>query len=407
MYFPKAILWIFCTLTPLSLVAEPVEILTYESIPSRIRHGNPTLAAARFRINEAIGRMNQSGRLSNPSFNTGVDHNIRSAEGKIEIGISQKFPVTNRLALERKVSLAEVDAAEQEVCDVERLLVAEARAEFVKTLSIRERRNLLSKQKSLAGELAEFISSASQRGEISSLDAAQARLAALRLTTEERRLDAEETATLGKLRPLVGITAEAGVQLSGNAPPLSLPATGFVSRPDLAAAKIEVRAANSGIALEQARRRDDIEASVFAAGERTEDAPDGLENEGLIGFKFSLPLPFWNTNQGNIDAATAKRDRKQMEVEALATEIHHESNTALTEMRQWSALISELDKTLLPLANEQTTLLEDAYKKGQGELQSVLTSREQTLELLASRLDATREFQLARIRYQSNFSESR
>ncbi len=403
MNFPKQLLCILCAIAPTAILpAQPVEILSYESMPSRIRNGNPVLAAARFRIDEAVGRMNQSGRLPNPSLDTGVDHNIQSAEGSIEIGISQKFPVTNRLALEKKISAAGVEAAAAEVKDVERLLIARARAEFVKILSIRERLALLDRQKKLSSELADFISEASERGEISSLDAAQARLAALRITTEEHRLKTEETEALGKLRPLVGIPADTGVNLSGSIPPVSMPAAASLDRPDLNAAKIDLRAAGTGIELENARRRDDIEASVFAAGERSEDAPEGLENEGIIGFKLSIPLPFWNDNVGNIREATARRNRKEMEVKALEREIHHEARTALTEMRQWAALVSELDQKLLPLAKEQTDLLEEAYRKGQGDLQAVLSSREQTLELLASKIDATREFRLARIRYQTS-----
>lgn len=403
MTFQKQILCIICALAPTTLLpAEPVEILSYQSIPSRIKNGNPVLAAVRFRIDEAVGRMNQSGRLPNPSFETGTDHNIQSAEGSIEIGFSQKFPITNRLMLEKKISAAGVEAAAAEVKDVERLLVAEARAEFVKMLSIRERLALLNRQKTLSTELADFISSASERGEISSLDAAQARLAALRITTAERRLKTEETAALGKLRPLVGIAADTGVKLSGNVPPVSIPRTASLDRPDLKAAKIDLKAAGTEIELETARKRDDIEASIFAAGERTEDAPNGLENEGIIGFKLSIPLPFWNDNSGNIEEATARRSRKEMEVKALEREIHHEGQTALTEMRQWAALVSELDQHLLPLAKEQTDLLEEAYRKGQGDLQAVLSSREQTLELLASKLDATREFRLARIRYETS-----
>ena len=385
-------------ITDLSL-AEPVEILSYQSIPSRIHHGNPTLAAARFRINEALGRMTQSGRLSNPTFDTGTEHNLQNAEGRIEIGFSQKFPITNRLALEKEITLAGVEAAEQEVRDVERLLIAEARQEFVRVLSIRERKNLLLKQKDISNQLAQFIASAAEKGETSSLDAARAKLTVLTLTTEERRLHADESATLGKLRPLVGIPPGNGVKLSGTAPPITLPTTREIDRPDLHAARIDLKAAGTSIALEQARRRDDIEASIFAAGERVEDVPDGLENEGLIGFRLSIPLPFWNDNQGNIDAATAIRDRKEKEVATLHGEILHESTTAIAEMRQWRTLISELEDTLLPLAKEQTDLLEKAYLQGQGDLQAVLTSREQTLALQASRLDAICEFQLAHIRY--------
>lgn len=402
MKFPHPIIWVICIATALPAAAEPAEILTYESMPSRIRNGNPTLAAARHCIDEALGRMKQSGRLPNPSFDTGISHNVQGAEGSVEIGFTQKFPLTNRLALEKEIGIAEVEAAEAEVRDVERLLVAEARAEFVKVLSIRERRELLRKQKAFAEELALFVSDASSRGEISSLDAASARLAALRLTTDERRLDAEETSALGKLRPLVGIAPATPIHLSGKIPQVVIPNISSVNRPDLDAARINADSAGTAIALEQARRKDDIEASVFAAGERSEDAPEGLENEGIIGFKLSIPLPFWNDNQGAIDEAEARAKRKQAEVDALATNIRHESQTALTEMRQWAALISEIDDTLIPLANEQTELLEEAYRQGQGDLQTILTSREQTLALRASKLDAILEFQLARIRYEAS-----
>jgi len=392
---------LLCLLAHQSLIAAPAEILSYQSISSRVRSANPELAAARFHIDEAVGLASQTGRLSNPTFDTGINHNVQSAEGGIELGFSQKFPLTNRLALEKEIGAAQIKAAEAEVRNAERLLVAEARQEFVKALSIRERKTLLKKQKQLASELAKFISDASERGEISSLDAAQARLAALRLTTEERRLETEETASLGKLRPIVGLAPGIAVVLSGNAPPIRLPAAAGFTRPDLSAAKIKLGAANTGIALEQARRRDDLEASVFAAGERIEDAPDGLENEGIIGFKISIPLPFWNDNQGNIDAATARRNRQEQEIKALTRDINHEAQIAMTEMRQWAELITELDSTLLPLAKEQTDLLENAYLQGQGDLQSVLISRESSLELLASKIDATREFQLALIRHQA------
>ncbi|QTN31413.1 TolC family protein [Akkermansiaceae bacterium] len=401
MKFPYPALTAVFLTNLLPVEAQPAEILTYESVPARIRHGNPELAAARHRIGEALGRLKQAGRLPNPSLQTGLSHNVRNAEGGLEIGISQKFPLTNRLALEKEIGIAGVKAAEAEVKNVERLLAAEARAEFVKTLAVRERRALLLEQKSLADGLADFISGASARGELSKLDAAQTRLAALRLTTEERRLEAEETASLGRLRPLLGIAAGTPVSLSGKIPTLSLPGIAAVSRPDLDAMNAELDAANTGITLERARRRDDIEASVFAAGERVEDAPVGLENEGMIGIRLSLPLPFWNDNQGAIDEATARQGRKREELNALLRDIDHTSDTARAEMRQWAALVSEIDASLLPLARTQTELLEDAYRKGQGDLQAVIRSREQILELQASRIDAAREFRLAHIRYQA------
>ncbi len=395
----SAIIYLIATY---SLTAATSEILSFESISSRVRNQNPELAAARFRIDEAVGLAKQSGRLSNPTLDTGISHNTRSAEGNVEIGLTQKFPLTDRLKIEKEISATEIQAAEAEVKNAERLLIAEARMEFVKILAIRDRKTLLKQQQELATQLTDFISEKTKQGESSPLDVAQAKISALKLISQERQLSTEETAALGKLRPLLGIAPQTAVTLSGNPSGISIPKNTAIQRPDLTAAKLQLRAAETGIALEQANRREDVALSVFAAGERSEDAPNGLDNDSIIGFKVSIPLPFWNNKQGNIDAANARRNRKNQEVKALANHIDHETQTALTEMRQWSALISELNDKLLPLAKEQTDLLEKAYREGQTELKTVLTSREQTLELLATKIDATREFHLANIRHQAS-----
>ena len=68
----------------LPLRADPAVVVSLSSIGNRIRAQNPDLAAARLRIQEALGRMNQSGRLTNPEFDTSLDHNSRFREGRIE-----------------------------------------------------------------------------------------------------------------------------------------------------------------------------------------------------------------------------------------------------------------------------------------------------------------------------------
>ena len=70
-------------------------------------------------------------------------------------------------------------------------------------------------------------------------------------------------------------------------------------------------------------------------------------------------------------------------------------------MLQWQKLVAETGTTLLPLADEQAKAAEEAYRKGQGELQAVFRSREKRMQLQAARLDALREFHLARVRYES------
>ncbi len=392
-----------CALTVHPLLAEPTVFVSLASIGDRIRAQNPDLAAVRLRIQEAVGRMNQSGRLSNPEIETALDQNASFREGKFEVGVSQRFPITDRLRLEKDVSLTELKSSEAEVREVERQLIGQAREAVVKVLATRQRRELLRQQSAVSKEFADFLSEAAGKGEGSALDAGQAKLEATSLAMEIRQLDASETALVGELKPLLGMRPGQALNVGGNLPEVAFSnaATNLSRRPDFQAAKLGGLAAAQEVALEQAKRYDDVEGGVFAGIERTEDAPEGYENEAIIGLRFKIALPFWNKNEGAIQEAEAKKIRKEMEVVALGRGIHLEAEAARAEMQEWAKMIAEINDTLLPLADEQTKLAEDTYRNGQGEIQSVLRAREKRLQLAAARLDALREFHLARVRHET------
>lgn len=383
--------------------SSPALIVTFDTIPHRIRRQNPALAAARHRIDEAVGRMIQAGRRDNPELEAGFEHNHEFREGAIAFGFSQRFPVTNRLQLAKDISLTEVRAAEAEVREVERQLIAEARAGLVDVLAIRQQRKVREAQAAVSKSLSEFTREVAAKGELSPIDAGQAKLEAARIANTIRTLNAEEAAAVGKLKPLLGMRTDEALHVGGSLPPVTF-SGGVVDpkrRPDYQAAALEATAAGQGVALERANKYDDIELGLFASLERSEDAPEGIEDEGLLGFGIKIPLPLWDKNEGNIAAAEARHRRKKQEVVALGHSIRHEAATARAEMVEWHKLISETTDKLIPLANEQSELAEGAYRNGQGDLQSVLRAREQQLELSASRVEALRNFHHARIRFEA------
>ena len=383
--------------------AEPGVVVSLASVGDRVRAQNPDLAAARLRIREALGRMNQSGRLANPEIETEVSHDPRYRERKLEIGFTQRFPLTNRLRLEKDVTLAEYKASEAEVREVERQIIAEAREDVVNVLAIRQRRELLNQQSALSKEFADFLSGVAEKGEGSRLDAGQAKLEAASLVLEMRQLDATEVAAVGTLKPLLGMLPAETLLVSGTLPAPAIPAAGAnpARRPDYQAAVLEADAAAKGVALEQAKRYDDVEAGVFAGAEKTEDAPEGYDKEALVGLRFKFPLPLWNKNEGAIQEAQARKERKDKEANALARSIHLEAEAARVEMEQWAKLLEELGGTLIPLAEEQAKAAEDAFRQGQGEIQTVFRNREKRLQLAGARLDALQQFNLARVRHEA------
>ena len=198
-FFTTAVLAFACTVAPLP--AESVVVISLTSVGKRIRAQNPDLAAARLRIQEALGRMRQSGRLTNPEFETAVEQSSRFRQGKLEVGISQRFPLTDRLRMEKDVSFTELQSSEAEVHEVERQLIGQARQAIVKVLATRQRRELLREQSGVSKEFADFLSEAAGKGEGSALDAGQAKLEATSLAMEIRQLDAGETALVGELKP--------------------------------------------------------------------------------------------------------------------------------------------------------------------------------------------------------------
>lgn len=384
-----------------SAFAEPALVISLSGAGDRVRAQNPELAAARFRIGEALGRMRQAGRLDNPQLETEVEHNARFREGRVEVGVTQKFPVTERLKFEKEVSLALLEASEAEVAEVERKLVEAARLSVVRLLAMRERRVLLEGRKELAADFAKRLGEAAERGEGSALDVASARLEAAGIEAEMHLLDAGEAAELGILKPLLGMDPEDGLHVSGGFPAMEMPAgsVGVGNRPDYRAAVLQAEAAAKGVELEHSKRYDDVEAGVFAAAERAEDVPDGYGNDAVIGLRLSIPLPWRNRNEGAIEEAAATRERRRLEAEALAAGIRNEAGAELAQMAEWQRLVRELDEVLLPLAREQGELAEAAFSAGQGEMAVIFRAREKRLELEKMRLDAVREFHLARVRH--------
>lgn len=389
-------------LAAIPLYADPATVVTLHSIGNRVRSQNPDLAAARLTIDEAIGRMKNTGRLENPELEIGPRYNATSTERGLEIGLSQKFPVTNRLKLEKDLSATEVEAARQEVREVENQLIGQARAAMVRVLAARQHRELIEQQSKLSEELADFISGAAKRGEASSLDAGQARLEASRLITESRRIAAGERQALGELKPLLGMKPGEPLHVSGKLPGLTLPEGSDVGkRPALEIARLAVIAAEQQASIERARRYDDLTAGVVAAAERNIDEPEGAENEGIIGIQLSIPLPLWNKNEGNIEAAEARAERRRKEALALHRNILLEAEAARAEMVEWAKLAAEIDQSLLPQSGEQGGLAEKSWRAGQADLTDVFRSREQGLQLAATRLDALQNFHLARVRYET------
>ncbi len=380
----------------------PALTLSLSEIAPRVRGHHPQLKAARLAVEEARGRQLGAGRLANPSLGFEFQNESRVSPRSSQFSLDQSFPVTRRLGLEKQLGAQLVQAADLEVADAARRLVAEARGLAVKLLAVEAQRALRQQQTQLAQKLSTFAKDRAATGELSPLDAAQAQVDAQRLQLEARRLETEGISLRGQLKPMLGLAPADTLAFSGGLPALTLPGkSAWQQRADYQLAQAKTQAAQTDASLARARRFQDVSAGIFAAREQQDITSTSTEHTGFVGFRFSIPLPLWNRNQGEIAEKAASIEKARLEAEALATEITSEADTARREMEANASLVSETRDKLLPLVIEQTGKLEKAYETGQADLLTVLRARDQRLQLEAAALEAVRDFHLARIRYEA------
>lgn len=377
--------------------------LSLPEVPGYATAHNRDLRAAAIRIEEARGRLTQAGRLSNPELEVQHRRAVDSPEWAVEVSLQQKFPVTARLRLEKAVSAAQLAAAQAEFQEARRQVALKAQTVAVKLQALSERREISNQQLTNSRELAQFLASRVAAGEVPGADATQVDLETRQLEAELLQLDVERASTTGELRPLLGVASQDSITITGalSAPRRASDDSSIARRPDLQAAQHNAEAARRESALARANRWDDVGVGVMVASEKTEDAPEGFERQNMIGFRLSVPLPLWNRNQGRIQETTAAAERAAKEVEALSATISAEAAAARDEMNTLAKLAEDLETKIIPTATQLEEQLRTYYTAGQTPLTEVLRARDRRLQLQRQRVEALRDYHLARVRQQA------
>lgn len=378
-----------------------------DAIARQVTAGNPELSAARFMIEEAKGRHLGSGRLMNLEIEASGRRMTEGREGGFSFGLMQKFPLTSRLRLEKAVTAAEIAAAEAEVSDKQRLLIAEAETMAVKILAVRAEVGIQQRQAALAEKLSEIATARAAANE-SSVDAGQMRLEARQQRNAIHRLQAEIAAMTELLKPMLGRATNDQLEVTGSLPEANVHGRALPSdsRADIQAALHRVNAAGQSVDLARARQWEDISAGVMVDQGRTMDEPMGLQTETMIGVKVSIPLPFWNRNQGGIAETAAMHSRAQAEVQALRLKASSEVSSAKQEMDRLLPFITENTTQLLPLARQQIELVRETYTNNKASLQDLLRARDRLLMVEMDRLNALRDFNLAKVRWKAALGQN-
>lgn len=375
---------------------------------SAIRHAlanNRDLAAARLLVAEAEARLEQGGRLSNPELETELRPNTNGREGVLAFGLTQRFPLTARLRLERSVSRAEVRAASAEVKVAERQVAAQTALAVADWLALLAYRQVREQQLTNITELARAAQAVVKLGEGSSVDARQLELEAVQLATQLRLLDRKQAGQITALRQLLGISAGEPLDLTTSVPAAAatpgVSASSTNARPELQLAGASLETAQRAAELARAQRWQDVGIGLVGEVQRAEDVPVGRRNDGFVGLRLSVPLPFWSRNQGRIRETTVAVERRKLERQALALRVQNEQAAARARLDLAAAVEREIADAQLPIARQIEEQLTGLKAQGQATFTELARAREKRLQLELSQVEATHEVLRAHLQLQT------
>ncbi len=399
---PAAILLIFgaCLVR-----AEP--LLTADSAARMAADRHPEILAARGLITEAEGRARTKGRLPNPELETEIAGG-QDSEGRVSLGLTQRFPLTSRLRIERQLSALDVKSAKLEVEQLARELASSARIAFYDYAAACEAVRMARRQSETAAVFADSLKQALAEGFCSALDAEQAALIAETGRASEESARVAEIMAAGQLATAVGLPVETRFSirekfmLPSKLPP-NRPAG---ERPHVRRAANAVDAGAGEVALARASTWDDLGVGIFVEGERFRDEPEGIEPEGLVGLRLNIPLPLWQNGSGQVAEKTAAHKRKAARLDSLRLAAGNQALTAYRALTIRYRVAERMDSRLLPAARKLAGDREAAYRRGEADMESLFRSRERLAQAEAASLEARKNYFISHAEWLDSLGES-
>lgn len=349
---------------------------------------NLELKAVKLGIEEAKGRLHQSGRLDNPtvSMEYGTTKIIRNGdEFEFSVGISQKFPLTKRLEKETDISQIDVRLAEMEYAQAERSLALRVELAYI---DAQEKLAVLKIKKDslkVFDDIAKTISQASERGEASPISANLAKSESARFKNEILQDEIEAESVVIELENLLGLEQSQKLVIGESLSVAQIPNVKFSSallenRPDYQMYKLAVESNQAQIALIKAKKFEDPEIGIFYTRSRREDEPRGLVNEDAMGIAVSIPLPF-NSFDGSIQEKLSARRRAEIMASSKEIDIRNEIRIWQMRASKYTNALKQFETETFALVKKSEADLLQAQKLGQAEVIEILNIRKNIFDL--------------------------
>lgn len=401
-------LLVFCSMAAVVFAQAPQSITIEQAVQEALRN-NPGLLAEKLGIPVAETAVITARLRPNPVVSASSDHldwlgtgfSEVNGAGPTETALRVDFPWERGHKREYRVDTAGYaqKIAEARVADSIRRLRLDVTLACIDVIETKARLDLANDNlKSLEG-VVQLNETRLQGGAIPPVELTRSRVAMLQFRSNVKTAELALTTARIRLQTLLGRAAGQTVDISD---PLKIPippatpaldqiqTRALAVRPDIQAARLDQARSQAELRLQLANGKVDYTAG---AEYRRQQGVNGTGNS--VGFFFSVPLPVFNRNQGEIARVTSEEVQLQKQIDALQSQVSGEVTGAYREYETARQLIGDIESDLLGLSQEARNTTTYVYQAGAGSLLDVLDAQRAFNETMSTYYQAQADYRRA------------
>lgn len=360
--------------------AEKSGSITLAEALARTLRGNPELAAYNWEIRMAEARILQAGLRPNPELSIDIENPTGSGAYKNGDQMEDTLTLSQLIELggKRPARILEAQAGRAVVeweYQVKRVEVLKTTTlAFIDVLAAQRRLELAGEVVKVAEEAVNLTEQRVGVGKVSTVELTRSKVAVSSAQIEIEQAQRDIATARGHLAAQWGARQADFAAVSGDldqhqAPPsLSSLRERLLANPDLARWTAEREKRAAALAKEQTLARPDV---TFRVGPRME----GRAEDATFVAGFSVPLPLYHRNQGNIAEARANLARLDEEKRAAEARAFAALNEAWQKLSGALREIAILEENVIPGAKDAEKQLTDGYAAGRFTQIEVLDAR--------------------------------
>ncbi len=154
--------------------------------------------------------------------------------------------------------------------------------------------------------------------------------------------------------------------------------------PDIQISKLSLEIKEANVLTEKANAIPDLEVG---AGVKRSDIPGNTYQ-----VEFSIPLPIFNRNKGNIKSAVSELEQAQLELKAVELQLRTNVSNLQSELEILTSELAILNGDIIPEAQSAYTTITEGYLNGRFTYLDVVDTQEMWFQSREQYLDALKEY---------------